>query len=58
VVLNDSQPPSSSDPSMAANRRELAARCTAPILAHVAWAAESFSEEVDWLALAATKQKA
>jgi dethiobiotin synthetase len=51
VVLND-LPGSEHDPSAASNRRELAARCVPPVLAHVRWGAGQFDETVDWLALA------
>jgi len=51
VVLNHPTPPSG-DASLRSNRRELAARCVPPVLAEVAWAADGFDAEVDWLALA------
>ncbi|HUT88155.1 MAG TPA: dethiobiotin synthase [Thermoguttaceae bacterium] len=50
IVLNNPGPPGG-DPSTASNRRELAARAVPPILAEVAWQAEGFDAEVDWLAL-------
>lgn len=52
VVLNHIATPSTDDRSLASNRRELAARCPAPILAEVAWGGDSFDATVDWLALA------
>ncbi len=48
VVLNHPTQPSN-DASLATNRRELSARCVPPILAEVAWGAERFDVEVDWL---------
>jgi dethiobiotin synthetase len=53
VVLNHPAPPSDDDASLASNRRELAARCPAPILAEAAWGATRLSDPVDWFALAA-----
>ena len=53
IVLNNPTRPSD-DPSTATNRRELAARCVPPILAEVAWEAERFDAEVEWLGLAAS----
>jgi len=50
IVLNHPTP-GSDDPSTAANRQELAARCAAPVLAEFAWEAGQFDEPVDWLAL-------
>ncbi len=50
IVLNHPAAPSG-DPSVATNRRELAARCVPPVLAQVAYQAESFDAEVDWAAL-------
>lgn len=52
VVLNHSSPPSVDDISLTSNRRELAARCVAPILAEVAWDAACFDVPIDWFALA------
>ena len=51
VVLNHPAPPSPDDLSLATNRGELAARCRAPLLAEVAWAAEQFDAAVDWFTL-------
>ena len=51
VVLNHPAPPGD-DPSIASNRRELAARCIAPIAAEVAYGAADFPTAVDWPALA------
>jgi len=48
IVLNHPSPPSPDDPSIATNRGELAARSTAPILAEVAWGAESLESQIDW----------
>jgi len=52
VVLNHTEPPSADDVSLATNRRELAARCAAPILAEVAWGCDQFDTTVDWFFLA------
>ncbi len=52
VVLNHPSPPSADDVSLATNRRELSARCTAPILVEVAWKGGHFDMTVDWFALA------
>jgi dethiobiotin synthetase len=51
VVLNQTVPPGA-DASEASNRRELAARCSAPLLAEVGWQAKQFDPAVDWFALA------
>jgi len=51
IVLNNVSPPSD-DPSIATNRRELEARCRVPTLAEVAFQADRFDAEVDWLGLA------
>ncbi len=52
VVLNHARPPSAEDVSLASNRSELAARCSAPILAEVAWGSDHFHRMVDWFSLA------
>ena len=52
LVLNHPAPPSADDVSLATNRAELAARCTAPLLAAVAFGAKGFDCEVDWWKLA------
>lgn len=52
VVLNDVQPTDTNDPSTASNFNELTGRCVPPILAHVGWQDETFSDDVDWSALA------
>ncbi|MGA2616968.1 MAG: dethiobiotin synthase [Thermoguttaceae bacterium] len=52
VVLNHPAPPPPDDPSLRTNRRELAARCSAPLLTEVAYGAERFDADVDWFALA------
>jgi dethiobiotin synthetase len=52
VVLNHRLPSSAGDVSLASNRAELAARCTAPLLATVAFGAAEFDCEVDWWNLA------
>jgi dethiobiotin synthetase len=39
------------DPSLRSNRQELAARAMPPVLADVAFGAERFEPEVDWLSL-------
>ena len=52
VVLNHTTPNSMNDVSVASNRKELAARCKAPILAEVAWSERGFIPDVDWFALA------
>ena len=51
IVLNHPAP-LANDPSAKSNRRELATRAVPPVLAEVAWEAEGFDEEVDWLELA------
>lgn len=53
IVLNAIGPQSDSrDESIASNRRELEARCVAPVLAEVGWGANRFDGGVDWYALA------
>ncbi len=52
VVLNHPAPPSADDISLASNRAELAPRCTAPLLAAVAFGAKRFDCAVDWFGLA------
>jgi dethiobiotin synthetase len=52
VVLNHSAVPPADDMSLATNRAELAARCSAPLLAAVEFGATSFDCEVDWWKLA------
>jgi len=52
IVLNHTSPPSKDDVSRSTNREELAARCVPPILAEVAWQAQTFAAAVDWFALA------
>lgn len=52
VVLNHPRPPSADDASLSSNRRELAARCTSPILGEVGWDAGQTNDAVDWFALA------
>jgi dethiobiotin synthetase len=53
IILNDHRPPSvaSSDPSTRTNRRELEARCVAPVLAHLAWQSAAFDKDVGWFDL-------
>ncbi|HPM85383.1 MAG TPA: dethiobiotin synthase [Candidatus Anammoximicrobium sp.] len=52
VVLNHPRPPSPHDLSLATNRAELERRSGAPILAELAWQAESFDRAVYWQELA------
>lgn len=52
VVLNHPTAPQADDVSLSLNRRELALRCTSPILAEVAWGGRQFDTAVDWFALA------
>jgi dethiobiotin synthetase len=52
VVLNHPRPPSPDDLSLATNRAELERRSGAPILAELAWQAESFDRAVRWQELA------
>jgi dethiobiotin synthetase len=52
VVLNHPLPPSTDDVSLATNREELAARCTAPLLAGVEFSARGFDCAIDWFGLA------
>lgn len=46
----------SDDPSVATNRKELAARCSAPILAEVAWNSDHFDILIDWFELAGANE--
>ena len=50
VVLNRTS--AAPDPSTAGNRKELESRSGPPILAEVAWGADRFDAEVDWMGLA------
>jgi dethiobiotin synthetase len=52
IVLNNPAIPSADDASLSSNRRELATRCTAPILAEVDFGAHETAPPVDWHALA------
>jgi dethiobiotin synthetase len=52
LVLNHAGPPGGGDASLASNRRELAARCTPPILTELAWGGDRFDTPVDWFSLA------
>ena len=52
LVLNHPAPPSAGDISLTTNRAELAARCTVPLLAAVAFGAKGFEGKVDWFTLA------
>jgi dethiobiotin synthetase len=61
VVLNTPSPVSNSDSesggsavdiSRGSNRQELSKHCRPPILAEVAWQADRFDTDVDWLSLA------
>ena len=52
VVLNHPAPPLAADASLSSNRRELAARCTPPILGEVGWDSGQIDEAVDWFILA------
>jgi dethiobiotin synthetase len=52
MVLNHPTPPLFDDVSLASNRAELATRCTAPLLAGVAFGALEFDCDADWFALA------
>ncbi|MGA2258397.1 MAG: dethiobiotin synthase [Thermoguttaceae bacterium] len=52
IVLNHPRPPTADDFSLATNRAELAARCTAPLLATVAFGANGFDCAVDWFRVA------
>jgi dethiobiotin synthetase len=51
IILNHPRPVAD-DPSVASNRQQLIVHCRRPLLAEVAWQAERFDREVDWLALA------
>ena len=51
VVLNNPMP-STTDASLSTNAEELAARCVPPLLAEVAWDADEFDANVDWITLA------
>lgn len=50
VVLNRTS--ADDDLSTATNAEELASRCVPPLLGSVAWQGKSFSQSIDWLALA------
>jgi dethiobiotin synthetase len=53
IVLNHRrQLTETEDPSLASNRAELAHRAVPPMLAELAYAAERFDAEVDWLKIA------
>ncbi len=52
VVLNHPVPPSADDISLAGNRAELSARCSAPLLAVVEFGAAGFGGQIDWWKLA------
>jgi dethiobiotin synthetase len=52
VVLNHPAPPEADDVSLASNREELIARCSAPLLASVEHGAALFDSAVDWFQLA------
>jgi dethiobiotin synthetase len=52
VILNHPTPPSADDVSLATNRAELAARCSAPLLAELEYGADRFDCEIDWFSLA------
>lgn len=53
IVLNDIYPPEQiADPSVISNRLELELRCVPPVVAQLAFGAERFDREVDWLRLA------
>jgi dethiobiotin synthetase len=55
VVLNHPSRGASDDLSLASNRAELAARCSAPLLAAVTFGAEGFDREVDWWNMAQSR---
>jgi dethiobiotin synthetase len=57
VVLNHPAPPAADDASLATNRAELAARCTAPLLAGVEYEVLEFDCAVDWFGLAMLLKK-
>ena len=46
--LNDVHPTPANDPSMESNAEELRRRCTAPLLAHVAWGAAALPLDAAW----------
>ena len=58
VVINDVLSPeqAAKDLSTATNRLEISARSGAPILAHVSYGGESFSEAIDWCSMAGTNK--
>ncbi|MHB8901868.1 MAG: dethiobiotin synthase [Thermoguttaceae bacterium] len=56
IVLNHPAAPLD-DASLATNRREIADRAGAPVLAEVRWEQHEFSEPVDWYALAAEPRR-
>lgn len=57
VILNHPAPPSADDASLSTNRAELAARCTAPLLATVTHGGCAFDSVVDWFSLATLLEK-
>ncbi len=52
VVLNHPAPPAADDASVSTNRAELAAHCSAPLLAKADFGMTAFDCEVDWFRLA------
>lgn len=53
VVLNDILDGSThEDPSVSSNRQQIANRASVALLSHVAYNAEKFEEQIDWLAMA------
>ena len=53
VVLNDIlDSATNEDPSVCSNRKQIADRTPVPVLAHVGYGANAFTDEVDWFALA------
>jgi dethiobiotin synthetase len=53
IILNNPTPPPPADLSLASNRTELESRIAVPLLAEVAWGAESLDLAADWFTLAA-----
>jgi dethiobiotin synthetase len=57
IVLNHPRPIDvGADPSLRENFRELARRCTSPVLAELAWQAADFDRPIDWARLITRSQ--
>ncbi len=56
IVLNEPAAPTN-DASLSSNRREIAARAVAPVLAEVRWQQDQFRDPVDWYGLAGKSRR-